>query len=151
MSRHARRSLAAAAAVPLAFGLAGPACAAVSSCVTTGAGAPVQCVAMPAASQPEVGQEIQAGSGTDPGTPWMITDKNGAPMAWVNLYGMYSGGDGGKDPGGLICVTDGVLRTVACLTPRGTLTLSSDGGKTHVTLTAGDIRFLRKLERGGAR
>jgi hypothetical protein len=40
-----------------------------------------------------------------PGTPWLVVDKSHAPMAWVNLLGSYSGGDGGKEEGGLICVT----------------------------------------------
>jgi hypothetical protein len=65
-------------------------------------------------------------------------------MAWVNLYGLYSGGDGGKDPGGLICVTDGVFTTVACLTPQGTLTLRDSIGQ--VTMSPRDVRFLHCLE-----
>lgn len=113
--------------------------------------APYQrCIMMPAASTPRVGQEITAGSGSNPGTPWMITDYKGAPMAWVNWYGLYSGGDGGKMPGGLICVTYGTRSTSACLTPQGTLQLQVTGpdGPTGpvVTLTPADITYLHSLE-----
>ncbi|SRR6266851_4043671 len=109
----------------------------------------VSCAAMPATPDSVVGQKIVAGA-QNPGTPWLITDKNGAPMAWVNLYGLYSGGDGNAMPGGLICVTYGVLKTSACLTPVGTLTLtptdtSGPTGPTE-TLTAHDIGFVHCLE-----
>lgn len=121
-------------------------------CPVTGAGSYQSCVQVPASPDAAVGEEITAGSGNDPGTPWMVTDPSGAPMAWVNLYGLYSGGDGGKMPGGLVCVTYGTTTVVACLTPQGTLQLRPAGpdgpdGRV-VTLRARDIRFLHRLEAG---
>lgn len=110
-----------------------------SACPVTGAGSYQSCVQVPASGSPAVGQEITAGTGSDPGTPWMVTDPSGAPIAWVNLYGLYSGGDGGKMPGGLICVTNGVTAVVACLTPEGTLTLQPPGA----------VHGLRSGRRGG--
>jgi hypothetical protein len=112
----------------------------------------VSCVQMPAnTSTPMVGQQISTGPNSDPGTPWMVTDASGAPMAWVNLYGIYSFGNGGKDAGGLICVTYNTSAGVACLTPQGTLQLRPAGpaGPTGamVTLTARDIRYLHWLEK----
>ncbi len=97
------------------------------------------------------GQQDQAAAGPAPGTPWLVTDPNGAPMAWVNLYGLYSGGDGGRMPGGLICVTWGVTASIACLTPAGTLRLQATGvhgphGPTE-TLTARDIAELHLFEK----
>jgi hypothetical protein len=93
-----------------------------------------------------VGELIKEQPGADNSTPWMIEDKNGAPMAWVNLFGLYSGGDGGQMPGGLICVSYGTISTVACLTPNGTLQLSDDNGKTQQTLTAKDIEWIHAHE-----
>lgn len=135
-------------AIVLTFALGGNCAraAASSSCPVTGAGPYSRCIDMPASATPRVGQEITAGNGSNPGTPWMVTDSHGAPMAWVNLYGLYSGGDGGKMPGGLICVTDGTAATVACLTPEGTLQLGE--GSNRVTLTPADIRFLHRLKAG---
>lgn len=112
----------------------------------TGAGPWSWCVAMPATGRPRAGEEITAAAGPDPGTPWLVTDKAGAPMAWVNLDGLYSGGDGGRHPGGLICVTRGVLADAICLTPRGTVVFSQ--GRSAVTLTARDVRCLHSLEAG---
>lgn len=114
----------------------------------TAATSPAQLVQTPPGG---VGTEDEAAPGKDPGTPWMVTDPDGAPMAWVNLYGLYSGGDGGKMPGGLICVTYATAETVACLTPEGDLTLTPAGphGATGPaqTLTPHDIWFIHKLER----
>ena len=121
------------------------------SCPVTGAGQYVSCVRVPDAS-PEVGQQITDATGSNgcADTPWMVTDYQGAPMAWVNCYGLYSGGDGGRMPGGLICVSYGVTSYAACLTPTGTLELTPTGphGPTGptVTLTPADIRFLHHLE-----
>src|SRR5258708_3464495 len=98
-----------------------------TGCPVTGAGPWVRCVRAPDVGQPNVGQEITAGAGADPGTPWMVTDHSGAPMAWVNLYGLYSGGDAGKMPGGLICVTNGVAATMGGLAPAGPLPVRPPG------------------------
>lgn len=139
-------------AQPATASLPAPARAVLTS---SGGGCPdapyVSCVQMPAnTSMPMTGQEISAGANSDPGTPWMVTDASGAPMAWVNLYGLYSGGLGGKMVGGLVCVTYGVKYSVACLTPEGTLTLQPTGpdGPTGAaaTLTARDLRFVHCLE-----
>jgi len=115
-----------------------------TSCVVTGAGAPVACVVMPPATVPTVGEQIMDSSG-NPGTPWMVTDHNGAPMAWVNIYGFYSAGAPGF-PGGLICTTK-ILQNAACLTPNtGTLELYDSTGHNPVSLTYADIQFLHQLE-----
>ena len=129
---------------------AGPASASPpTGCTVTGAGVPVSCVAMPPATVPTVGQQIMDGQG-NPGTPWMVTDWHGAPMAWVNIYGFYSGGAPGF-PGGLICTTK-VLQDAACLTPdTGTLELFDSTGRNPVKLTRADILFLHKLERKARR
>lgn len=81
-----------------------------------------QCVTTPPGG---IGQADIAAGGNHPGTPWIVADPHGAPMAWVNLYGLYSGGDGGKMPGGLICSTYGVAGCAAELTPTGQLVLRS--------------------------
>jgi hypothetical protein len=87
------------------------------------------------------------------GPQFTVEDKNGAPMAWVNLYGLYSGGDGGLMPGGLVCVTYKTSASVACLTPEGDLTLTPTGknGPTGParTLTPADINWLHKAEKRG--
>jgi hypothetical protein len=74
-------------------------------------------------------------------------------MAWVNLYGLYSGGDGGRMPGGLACVTYGISSNAACMTPVGTLQLQPTGpaGPTAATqtLTAADIAFIHSLRAAG--
>jgi hypothetical protein len=112
------------------------------TCPVTGAGQWQRCIYV----THRVGEQItEAPTAPADTTPWMITDKSGAPMAWVNLYGLYSGGVKGL-PGGLICVTYGVLKTVACMTPDGTLELSSDNGQTHETLTAQDIAWIHSHE-----
>lgn len=84
-------------------------------------------------------------------TPWLVTDHMGAPMAWVNGYGLYSGGDGWKMPGGLICVSYKTSATVACLNPDGTLTLQRAGPAgpwgPRETLTPRDIAWLHQGER----
>lgn len=108
-------------------------------------GQPASCVQTPSGG---IGQELVAAAGPDTGTPWMVTDPNGLPMAWVNLYGLYSGGsNNGSGPGGLICVTNGLSKAVACLTPQGTLWLQPPGAAAPVALTARDIRYLHRLER----
>lgn len=113
-----------------------------------------QCLVMSDTGSAHNGQVIMDSPGAHPGTPLLITDSNGAPMAWVNLYGLYSGGDGGKMPGGLICVTYGVSSTPACLTPEGTLTLQATGpnGPTGPveTLTPALIAFDACLMQPGA-
>ena len=91
--------------------------------------------------------------GSDTGPQFTVEDKNGAPMAWVNLYGLYSGGDGGLMPGGLVCVTYKTSASVACLTPEGDLTLTPTGKNGPAgparTLTPGDINWLHKAEKRG--
>lgn len=128
------------------LGLSQPPRAATPACPVTGAGPYQSCILMPSSSTPQVGQQVTAGQGSNPGTPWMITDPSGAPMAWVNLYGLYSGGEPGF-PGGLICTTRG-LASAACLTPdKGTLELFDSHGKNPVTLTRADIQWLHEHER----
>jgi len=117
----------------------------------TAFGSYVSCVQMPAnTSTPMVGEEITAGANSAVGTPWMVTDASGAPMAWLDLYGLYAFGNGGKDAGGMICSTYVFQAWVACLTPEGTLSLTPTGpdGLTGsaVTLTARDVSFLHCLE-----
>jgi hypothetical protein len=111
----------------------------------------VSCVKMPDTGKPVVGQQITDNPGATPGTPWMITDSAGDPMAWGNIDGLYSGGDGGAMPGGLLCVTYGTSATVACLTPTGDLQLrkASPHGPTGPTetLTPSDIAWLHKAEK----
>jgi hypothetical protein len=91
--------------------------------------------------------------GSDTGPQFTVEDKNGAPMAWVNLYGLYSGGDGGLMPGGLVCVTYKTSASVACLTPEGDLTLTPAGKNGPAgparTLTPADINWLHKAEKRG--
>jgi hypothetical protein len=94
-----------------------------------------------------VGQLDIAARGSRPGTPWLVEDWHHDPMAWVNLYELASGGDGGVMPGGLVCSTFG---TRACLTPRGQLLLwqTGPGGPAGrpVVLTAADVRWLHHAE-----
>lgn len=131
--------------VGLVLSCQGPATADAATCPVTGAGPYQSCILMPSSSTPEVGQQVTTGQGANPGTPWMITDPSGAPMAWVNLYGLYSGGQPGF-PGGLICTTRG-LDNAACLTPdRGTLELFDAHGENPVTLTRADIIWLHRHE-----
>lgn len=122
--------------------------AAAASCPVTGAGNYVSCIREPDSATPNVGLEVTQGSGANPGTPIQITDHTGAPVWWVNLFGMYSGGDGGKMPGGLICVTYSVTSEAACLTPTGDLTLEATGpnGPTGPveTLTPRDIAWIHQ-------
>ena len=145
-----------AAAAAAAVFVAGQATAAVPVAAAAG-GCPsrqpvVRCILMTDAGQPQTGLQVADNPGGQPGTPFMVTDSGGAPMTWVNLYGLYSGGDGGKMPGGLVCVTYGTTAVVACLTPQGTLQLrpAGPGGPDGpaVTLRARDIRFLHRLEAG---
>lgn len=111
-----------------------------------------QCLIMTDTGTAHNGQVIMDNPGADPGTPWMVTDSNGAPMAWVNLYGFFSGGDGGRMPGGDVCVTYGVMASVACLTPEGTLTLQATGpnGRSGPveTLTARDLAWIHARDGG---
>jgi len=97
---------------------------------------------------PYDGQVIVDAPGTRLTTPWLVTDYTGAPMAWVNLFGLYSGGDGGKMAGGELGVTYGTKYVIAKLTPEGTLVLQPTGpsGPTGppVTLTAADIEWLHR-------
>lgn len=115
----------------------------------TGAGAPVKCVNMPTTSLARVGMQITTGKGTGTATQFLILDPNKAPMAWNNLFGWYTGGDGGAMPGGLICVTYGVSSCAAALTPTGTLVLQATGpdGPTGppVALTADQLTRLLAL------
>lgn len=107
----------------------------------------VRCIVMPTSdTTPYVGQEIATGNGSQPGTPWMVTDHNGLPMAWVNLYGLYSGGNGGKTVGGEICITLGIDRKQICMEPQGTLVIYDSAGANPVTLTRQDILYLHQLE-----
>jgi len=112
----------------------------------TSFGSYVACVQMPAnMSTPMIGEEISTGANSDPGTPWMVTDASGAPMAYVNLYGFYSfGAPGGQ--GGLICSTR-LWVAAACLTPNtGTVELFDVNGANPQVLTYGDVAFLHCLE-----
>lgn len=121
-----------------------------ANCRITGAGAPRTCIVMPVSSVPRVGLQVQAGTGTGAATEFLIVDRSGAPMAWENLFGFYSGGLGGNPVGGLLCVTWGVAACVAALTPTGHLMLweTTPAGMTGAPeeLTAADIAFLHKLE-----
>jgi hypothetical protein len=100
-----------------------------------------------------IGKETILDPGSDTGTQWQVLDKNGAPMAWVNLYGLYSGGLGNRMPGGLICVTYGVWQNAACMTPAGNLELTptSPNGNTgpKEILTPGDIAYVHSLRAAG--
>lgn len=121
---------------------------AIGPCPVTGAGPYQACVLMPRGDKPQVGQEITDSPGRNGcvSTPWMVTDHTGAPMAWVNCYGLYSGGAPGF-PGGLICTTRDLVNA-ACLTPdTGTLELFDAQGRHPVTLTRADIIYLHHLER----
>lgn len=120
----------------------------VTSYTTTPAqcrGTYVRCFLMPALDTGGIGVEIVTNDGPNPGTPLMIEDHNGAPMFWCNLYGCYSGGDWGAEPGGLICVSNGVLANAACLTPTGTLELYRQDGTKQV-LKSTDITWIHQQE-----
>ena len=118
-------------------------------CATQAAEAAILCIPTPLNG---TGLQITDNHGTwgQLGTPLMVTDRYGAPMMWVNASGLYSGGDGRPKDGGEVCVTYGVMREAACLTPAGDLVLTATGphgqGRS-VTLTPADIRFLHRLEK----
>lgn len=84
------------------------------------------------------------------GTPFEITDHNGAPMLYDSISGLYSGGDGNPKDGGNICITDRIWQISSCLYANGDLLLrqtNPDGSQGFTgILTPLDIRFLDCLE-----
>ena len=117
MSRLQRR----AAAVILALaGLAG--FAAVGASMATAGAAPPCLQGMTCIT----GKLLLRDPGSDTTSQLLVEDKNGAPMAWVNVFGLYSGGEP-------VCVTGLRLQPLACIGgPQG-----SYGGQAAVTLYAG--------------
>lgn len=114
----------------------------VPSCPLTFSGQFASCVLMPASATAGVGQEITAPPlPSPPGTQWLITDGTGAPMAWNNLFGLFTGGSPGT-VGGLICTTSGLAKA-ACLEPdTGEVALFSSAGTNPELLTRQDIIWL---------
>jgi hypothetical protein len=116
------------------------------------AGPAVQCVRM-TASGPQAGQLITDKPGRRGFTsvPWMVTDYRGAPMAFVNFWGLFSGGEP-------VCVLSvRHLRPVACIGgPLGSyggqpVIVLYGSGESRQVLTGQDIAYLHRLEKGGAR
>jgi len=151
------RALATAAAMILAAGAAGACTSAVTSraaalqrCATSKPEYAATCIQTP---DSRTGLQVtdNAGSIGQLGTPFEVTDHNGAPMAWVNITGLWSGGDGRNRDGGAICVSYKTTGAAACLLPDGDLQLTptdaSGPSGAPVTLTPRDIRWLHRRDR----
>jgi len=127
----------------VAAGLSGAVILAFASMIPAqGTQAPAR-VPCPAGSRCTYAKVIIQDTGSDSVIPnpnqFLVLDKNGAPMFWINVGGAFSGGTD-------VCVTSLTLRNVSCLTASGGLMLS-DSGTRPVTLTARELRSLLRLIR----
>jgi hypothetical protein len=86
------------------------------------------------------------GTGSGYANQLLVEDKNGAPMLWDSVFGLYSGGEP-------VCVTGLRLQPLACLGgPQGSyggrpVVVLYDGRGRPVTLTVRDLVWLHGAEK----
>jgi hypothetical protein len=86
------------------------------------------------------------GTGSGYANQLLVEDRNGAPMLWVSLFGLYSGGEP-------VCVTGLRLQPLACIGgPQGSyggrpVVVLYDARGRPVTLTVADLAWLHRAEK----